>query len=97
MSRSRKRRRRAAAQARQIVSHGTTHPPRRTGYLGRLLAAANRGWQPSHGGTVSCVHSPECRMRSGGACSCVPEISVSGPDGITVIDERGEIQRHVKQ
>jgi hypothetical protein len=90
-------RRRAAAQARQMVSHGTAQAPRRTGYLGRLLAAANRGWQPSHGGKVSCVHSPECRMRSGGACSCVPEISVSGPDGVTVIDEAGNAKKIVKQ
>jgi len=37
-------------------------------------------------------------MRSGGQCDCVPEISITGPDGsVTVIDEVGVPRRVVKQ
>jgi hypothetical protein len=34
--------RRAAAQARQLVSHGKAQAPRRTGYAHRLVAASNK-------------------------------------------------------
>ena len=34
-------------------------------------------------------HDPGCSIYRGGGCSCVPDISVCGPDGVIVIDERG--------
>jgi hypothetical protein len=86
-------RRRAAALGRQIV--GTAQPPRRVGYIGRLVVAT--GWLPRGTHRVVCEHAEGCAMRSGGQCSCVPEISISGPDGVTVIDEAGNPLKVTRQ
>jgi hypothetical protein len=90
-------RRRAAAQARRFVAHGTTPAPRRTSYAHRLVAAIGNGGIPRGVHSVSCVHSASCGMRSGAQCDCTPEISVTGPDGVTTIDECGTPKRHVNQ
>jgi hypothetical protein len=98
MHHNRHARRRAAAQARQLVSHGTAQAPRRTGYVRRLVAAIDRGGLPRGVHSVSCVHSACCNLCHGGAnCTCVPEISISGPDGVTEIDEAGNPRRHTRQ
>ena len=95
---NRHQRRRAAAVARRLVSHGPAQAPRRTGYVGRLVAAIDRGGLARGVHSVSCVHSASCRMRSGGACSCTPEISISVPGGsIVTIDEAGNAKKIVKQ
>jgi hypothetical protein len=63
---------------------------RRTGYMHRVLAAMRDGALPKSGvHTCAIEHDPGCAIYRGGACCCVPDISVSGPDGVTVIDERG--------
>ena len=94
---NRHQRRRAAAVARRLVSHGTAQAPRR-GYVGRLLTAIDRGGLARGVHSVSCVHSASCGMRSGGACSCMPDISISVPGGsIVTIDEAGNAKKIVKQ
>jgi hypothetical protein len=93
---NRHQRRRAAAVARRLASHGTAQAPRR-GYVGRLLTAIDRGGLARGVHSVSCVHSASCGMRSGAQCDCTPEISVSGPDGVTEIDEAGNPRRHTRQ
>jgi hypothetical protein len=80
-------RRRAAAQAR---GH-------RTGYLHRIAAFGNGKLTPGvHLATIE--HDHTCAIYRGGDCDCVPDISVSGPDGaVTTIDERGNATRMQKQ
>ena len=90
-------RRRAAAQARRLVAHGKAQAPRRTGYVGRLVAAIDRGGIPRGVHSVSCMHSASCGMRSGAQCDCTPAISVVGADGVTEIDEAGNPRRHTRQ
>jgi hypothetical protein len=82
-------RRRAAALARG----------RRTGYLHRLASAMSRdGIKPAVGVHLAKIeHDPNCSIYVGQGCNCVPDISVSGPDGITVIDERGVGTKQVRQ
>ena len=95
---NRRHRRKAAAQARQMVSHGTAQSPRRTGYVRRLVAAIDRGGLARGVHSVSCVHSASCGMRSDGQCDCTPEISISVPGGsIVTIDEAGNAKKIVKQ
>jgi hypothetical protein len=62
---------------------------RRTGYLHRLLAP---GALPATVGIhfASIEHDARCSIYAGRGCDCVPDISLSGPDGVTVIDERGQ-------
>jgi hypothetical protein len=66
-----------------------------TGYLDRLLC----GFTPTPGQHVAMVeHEAGCTMRHGGRCTCVPDISVTGPDnGVTVIDAAGVPRRVVRQ
>jgi hypothetical protein len=63
----------------------------RTGYVHRLLAATRNGAMPTKPGVHFCSieHDPACSIYRGAGCDCVPDISVSDPDGVTVIDERG--------
>jgi hypothetical protein len=63
----------------------------------REAAAIDRGGLTRGVHSVSCVHSASCGMRSGGQCDCTPEISVSGPDGVTEIDDAGNPRRHTRQ
>jgi hypothetical protein len=74
-------RRRAAALARG-----------RAGYLHRVLAAMRNGAMPATPGVhfASVEHDPNCSVYRGAGCDCIPDISVCGPDGVTVIDERGQ-------
>jgi hypothetical protein len=68
---------------------------RRTGYLHRLVSALGQdGMQPTTGLHFANVeHDPSCSIYRGAGCSCVPDISVSGPDGVSVIDEAGELRK----
>jgi hypothetical protein len=77
---NRHQRRRAAALARG-----------RTGYMHRVLAAVRNGAMPTKPGVHHCTieHDADCAIYRGGACCCVPNISVSGPDGVVAVDERG--------
>jgi len=62
---------------------------RRTGYLHRLAA-----FMPAPGVHVATIeHDRSCAIYRGSGCSCVPNISICGPDGVTVIDERGVARR----
>jgi hypothetical protein len=38
---------------------------------------------------ITIEHDHWCAIYCGGGCNCVPDISVSEPDGVVVIDERG--------
>jgi hypothetical protein len=71
---------------------------RRTGYLHRVLAAMRASTMPSTPGVhiASIEHDPSCSIYRGGGCDCFPDISVSGPDGVTVVDERGAGTRRAR-
>ena len=63
---------------------------RNTGYVHRIVAAMSTGAKPATGvHFCSIEHDPACGHYRGAGCDCVPDISISGPDGVTVIDERG--------
>jgi hypothetical protein len=85
---NRHQRRRAAALARS-----------RTGYLHRVLAAMRAGAMPSAPGVhvANIEHAPDCSIYRGGGCDCVPDIAVSSPDGVTVIDEHGQGRKMARQ
>ena len=82
-------RRRAAALARG----------RRTGYLHRLASAMSRdGMKPTVGVHIASIqHALGCGIYRGEGCDCVPDISVSSPDGVTVIDEYGQGTKVARQ
>ena len=82
-------RRRAAALARG----------RRTGSLHRLVAAMGPdGMKPTVAIHIASIeHDPDCAIYRGAGCDCVPDISVSGPDGVTVIDEDGQGRKVARQ
>lgn len=63
----------------------------RPGYLHRLVAAMARGgMMPTVGVHLTTIeHDGDCAIYGGQGCDCVPDISLSGPDGVMVIDERG--------
>jgi hypothetical protein len=65
---------------------------RQTGYLHRVLAAVRNGAMRSTPGLhfATIEHDPSCGIYRGHGCDCVPDISVTGPDGVVVIDERGQ-------
>jgi hypothetical protein len=71
----------------------------RTGYLHRILAGFGAGRPLKPGVHLTTIaHDHWCAIYQGGDCNCVPDISVSGPDGdVTVIDERGQGRRVRKQ
>jgi hypothetical protein len=81
-------RRRAAALARSP-----------TGYLHRVTAAmANGAISPKPGVHIANIeHGPGCGIYRGTGCDCVPDISVSGPDGITTIDADGLGTKQARQ
>jgi len=85
------RRDRRAAAARARRGH-------RSGYTHRLLAGLGNG-MPLKPGVhhVAIEHDHWCTIYQGGDCNCVPNISVSGPDGVIIIDERGRGRRVRKQ
>jgi hypothetical protein len=62
-----------------------------TGYLDRVLAALRSGaLQPTPGVQHAMIErDASCGVYRGRECDCVPNISESGPYGVTVIDERG--------
>jgi hypothetical protein len=64
---------------------------RRTGYLHRIEAARRDGAMPTAPGVHHVVveHDGWCNIYRGGHCSCVPDISVTSPDAVTVIDAAG--------
>jgi hypothetical protein len=64
---------------------------RRTGYLHRIVQALGQdGNRPAVGIHFAAIeHDPACGIYRCARCDCVPAISVSGPEGVTVIDERG--------
>lgn len=69
---------------------------RRTGYLHRIISAV--GQEPAVGVHLyNIAHDTGCSIYVGQGCNCVPDITVSGPDGITVIDEHGVGTKQVKQ
>jgi hypothetical protein len=61
----------------------------------RVLAAMRNGVMPSTPGvhTVAIEHDPRCRIYQRRDCNCVPDMSVTGPDGVTIIDEEGNGRR----
>jgi hypothetical protein len=64
---------------------------RRTGYIHRIATATRSGaMKPTPGVHVATIeHDGACSIYRGQDCDCVPDISVSGPNGVTIIDERG--------
>jgi hypothetical protein len=46
---------------------------------------------------ASIEHDHACDFYRGRDCNCVPDISVSGPDGVIVVDERGRGQKVARQ
>jgi hypothetical protein len=67
---------------------------RRIGYEHRLVAAAGNLGPGVHHATVE--HDGWCAIYQGGQCNCVPNITISGPDGVTVIDEAGVPMKQAK-
>jgi hypothetical protein len=41
-------------------------------------------------------HDDTCGVFRGAGCDCVPNISVSGPDGVIIIDEHGGITKRAR-
>jgi len=71
---------------------------RRTGYLHRILAARTSGAMPIHGvHHVAVEHVRGCAIFSGQGCSCTPNLTVAGPNGVIVIDEHGIGRKMAKQ
>jgi hypothetical protein len=68
---------------------------RQTGYLHRLVSALDGAKVGVH--IASIEHDPSCGIYRGKDCDCCPDISVSGPDGITVVDEDGISTRQARQ
>jgi hypothetical protein len=63
---------------------------RRPGYLHRIVGAMRAGALPKSGVHHAIIeHDRTCGTYRGAACNCVPDISISGPDNVTVIDECG--------
>jgi hypothetical protein len=64
---------------------------RRTGYLHRLVAAHAKGAMPAKPGVhfAAIEHDASCSIYRGHGCDCVPDISISSADGVTVIGEDG--------
>jgi hypothetical protein len=66
---------------------------RRTGYAHRFAAAMRAGAMTTKPGVhfANIEHDPDCGIYRGCGCGCdcVPDISISGPDDVTVIDEHG--------
>jgi hypothetical protein len=71
----------------------------RQGYWGRLVRARTNGALPLAGvHFVNVEHGRDCALFDGArTCTCVPDITVSGPNGIVVIDENGIGRKMVKQ
>jgi hypothetical protein len=63
---------------------------RRTGYMHRVAAAMPLG-AGVHVATIE--HDRWCAIYRAGTCDCVPDVSISGPDGVTVVDEHGVARR----
>jgi hypothetical protein len=62
----------------------------RPGYTHRLLAGLGNGMLLKAGvHHVAIEHDGWRSIYRGGSCDCCPNISVSGPDGVVIIDERG--------
>jgi hypothetical protein len=61
----------------------------RRGYLRRVLAAVGNGKLTPGLHLAAVEHDRTCAIYRGAGCDCVPDISVSSPDGVTVIDARG--------
>jgi hypothetical protein len=71
---------------------------RRTGYVHRLVAARTSGALPTPGvHHVIVEHDRACAIYRGAGCTCVPDITTTGPNGVVVIDELGNGRRVVKQ
>jgi hypothetical protein len=66
----------------------------RTGYEHRLAAAGLHMTPGVHHATIE--HDGWCAIYRGGQCTCVPNITISGPDGVTVIDEVGVPTKRAK-
>ena len=68
------------------------------GYQERLTAALASGDLPAVGvGRVAVHHDRKCRIFRGGACTCVPDISIHTGDGdVSVVDRDGAVSK-VKQ
>jgi hypothetical protein len=61
----------------------------------RVLAAIAGGvMKPTPG--VHLAYDPDCTIYRGAGCNCVPDISVSGPDGVTIIDEHGQGRKRAR-
>jgi hypothetical protein len=72
---------------------------RQTGYLHRVLAATMTGAIPTTPGVrmVTIEHDPGCAIYRRAGCDCVPDISVSNADGVTIVDERGVGRKVARQ
>jgi hypothetical protein len=69
------------------------------GYLHRLVAAMRNGaMRPTPGVHIASIDTTlRAASTVGAGCDCVPDISVSGPDGVTTIDERGVGTKRARQ
>jgi hypothetical protein len=70
-------------------------PKKKTGYRHRVLAAMAKGVMPSSPGVhlVNIEHDPWCPIYQGRACRCIPSMSISGPEGVIIIDDEGNGRR----
>ena len=73
-------RRRAAAIERKPIS----------GYQHRLFSAYANGLLKLGGFSHAFIeHDPSCTIYKRAGCNCVPDISISGEEGVTIVDTEG--------
>jgi hypothetical protein len=88
---NRRARRAAAARARRL------HQGSQPGYAHRLLAAHRELYDQLRGKVAHAViqHDSWCAIYKGGACDCVPDISLRPCDGgdVIVVDQEGQTKR----
>ena len=67
---------------------------RRPGYMHRIAAAFAGGALPRAGVVYAAIeHDASCGIYRGAGCTCVPDISIAGPDAVTVVDADGTVRK----
>lgn len=62
-----------------------------------LRALGDGSLQPGTVNTALVEHAPSCRMLSGGACTCIPTITLTTPAGIHRVEHQGNLEKGTKQ
>lgn len=63
-----------------------------------VRALSDGALQPGTVNTVLVEHAPSCRLLSGGgACTCLPTVTLTTPAGIHRVDHHGNLEKGTKQ